>query len=220
MSQRSDLREDLARWLQDTINVQWTAAVVNRYLNLGLRETEKHILAVDPEAFKCVYTAATVVPSTGKDNIYSYPAGTFAVHEIARSSDGVNYVPLQRLNIRNVRQDRSGDIGEITRGGFVPWDSRHFVLWPSASSAVSAGLRCTVAPTLVMADDTDENPVPPAFEQLMMLETQLICLYDTGEDPSAVEGRIKQIKNETPRFYLTNSEPPFIDPLGRSRYPG
>jgi len=216
MSQLSDIQGDLGQWLQDTVNVQWPADRTRRAINLALRETEKHILAVDPEAFKCTYTAATVVPSTGKDNLYTYPAGTFAVHEIALSSDGVAYVPLERLSLRVIRDKRAGD--QAAGPGFVPYDTRHFILWPSASTAVTSALRIIVAPTLVMADATDENPVPPAFEMLMMKEAQKICLYDVGEPTDDIQKEINAIKSETPRFYLTTTAPSFIVPLQNREY--
>ena len=210
MSQRSDIREDLGRWLQDAVGVQWSETILNRYINLALIETEKHILSVDPEAFKCTYTAATTVPDTGKDNLYSYPAGTFAVHEIALSSDGESYVPLQRLSLRNIRDAQASGASNT---GFVPFDSHHFILWPSATTAVASALRTTVAPTLVMAADTQENPLPLAYEALMMLHAQRLALKDVGEPLDDVKKEIREFEDKTPRFHLTASEPAFIVPV-------
>ena len=210
MSQRSDIRDDLARWLQDSVGVQWSSTILNRYLNLALIETEKHILAVDPEAFKCTYTASSTVPDTGKDNLYSYPAGTFAVHEIAQSSDGTSYVPLDRLSLRNIR-DAQANGASLT--GFVPFDKHHFILWPSPSSVVTNALRVTVAPTLVLADDAQENPLPLAYESLMMKHAQKLALYDVGEPVDDVQKEINDIEAKTPRFHLTASEPAFLVPV-------
>jgi len=215
VSQRSDLREDLGRWLQDSVGVQWSAAILNRYLNLALREVEKHILAVDPEAFKCTYTAATTVPSTGKDNLYSYPAGTFAVFEIALSTDGVSYVQLDRLNLQNIRDaQKAGD----TLTGFVPYSAKHFVLYPPPTTAVSSGLRAIVAPTLVLAADTQENPLPTPYETLLMKHAQKLCLYDVGEPVDDVQKEIDKIEDKTPRFHLTATQPSFMVPIVPGRY--
>jgi len=216
--QRSDLRTLLRAWLLDTVEVQWSDTRIDRYVNLALIETEKHILAVDPEAFKCTYTAATTVADTGKDNIYSYPAGTFAVHEVALSSDGTSYVPLQRLSLRNAREAQASG---ASLSGFIPWDAHHFMLWPSASSVVSAGLRVTVAPVLVLADDSQQNPLPIPFETLLMKHTQKMCLFDVGESLDEVNKEIREIEERTPRFYLTASEPAFIVPvIPGGRYSG
>lgn len=210
MSQRSALREDLARWLQDSVGVQWSADIMNRYLNLALRETEKHILAVDPEAFKCTYTAATTVPSTGKDNIYTYPAGTFAVFEIALSSDGTSYNKLDRLNLGNIRDAQASG---ATLNGFVPYTAKHFLLYPPPTSAVNSGLRAIVAPTLVLAADTQENPLPTAYETLLMKHAQKLCLYDVGEPVDDVTKEIKELEDKTPRFHLTATQPSFMVPV-------
>lgn len=208
MSQLSDISSDLSRWLLDTVGVQWSSARRRRALNLALIETEKHILAVDPEAFKCTYTAATTVPDTGKDNLYSYPAGTFTVFEIALSSDGEAYTPLKRADLRTIRAMRAGEIESEAR--FVPYDTTHFVLWPSASTAVASALRAIVAPTLVLVEDTDSNPVPLAFETLLMKEAQKIALYEVGEDVGDIQKEIDKIKTETPRFILQGTEPPYM----------
>lgn len=210
MSQRADIREDLSRWLQDGVGVQWTAVIINRYINLALRETEKHILAVDPEAFKCTYTAATTVPDTGKDNLYSYPAGTFAVHEIALSSDAVSYVALDRLSLRNIREARVDGVSLL---GFVPFDAHHFILYPSPTTVVASAIRSIVAPTLVMAEDTQENPLPTPYEALMMKYAQKLCLYDVGEPVDDVQKEINDMEDKTPRFHLTASQPAFITPI-------
>lgn len=207
--QLSDLRSELAGMLQDASNVQWSTTALRTKLNRALREVEKHILSFDPEILKATYTAATVIPATGKDNLYSYPAGTFAVHEIALSSDGANYVPLPRRSLPIVRQYAREGQSELC---FVPYDSGHFLLYPSASTVVAAGLRAIVAPTVVMTDDTDEFPLPLGFETLTLLQAKLFALWDVGEPTDSVQKEINQIKSETPRFYLTATEPPFLMP--------
>ena len=207
----SALRTQLRGWLQDTSSIQWTDAQLNRYINFALRETEKHILAVDPEAFKCTYRANTTVPAEGVDNLYSYPVGTFAVHEIALSSDGVAYRPFNRISMKDARRSRSGEIGYLE--GFAPYDKKHFMLWPSQSTAVTNGLRIIVAPTLVIADDTNSSPIPHAYETLNLKHAQLFALWDVGEPTETVQREVDKMKSETPRFELVGSEPAFVSPV-------
>ena len=209
--QLSDCRTTLAGWLQDTSNVQWSSARLTTLLNLALRETMKHLLAIDPDCMKWTYTADTTVPSTGADNIYSYPAGTFAVHEIALSSDGVTYTPLRRRSLPIVRDYAKN--GYSSDSVFVPYDAGHFMLYPSPTTAVTSGLRVIVAPTPVMTDDTDPFPLPLPFETMALKEAQKFALWDVGEPTDHIQKEIERIKNESPRFYLTNDEPPVITPL-------
>lgn len=211
----SALRNQLRGWLQDTSDIQWTDQNLNRYINLALRETEKHVLSIDPEAFKCTYRANTTVPATGSDALYSWPVGTVAVHEVGISSDGVSYVPLQRLALKNIRDSARGDIGPIGRGGWVPFDAKRFILWPPPSTAVTNGLRVIVAPTLVMAEDNDASPIPHMFETLNMKHAQLFALWDVGEPTETVQKEVDRLKSETPRFWLSQmgSEPPLVVPM-------
>lgn len=213
----SAFRGQLRHWLQDFLGEeQWTNQQLDRYINLALRETEKHILGVDPEAFKCTYRANTTVPADGSDDLYSWPVGTVAVHEVSISSDGIHYGrPLQRLTLKTIRDSASGDIGAITRGGWVPFDAKRFILWPPTSTAVTNGLRVIVAPTLVMADDNDASPIPHAFETLNLKHAQLFALWDVGEPTETVQKEVDRLKSETPRFWLSQlgSEPPLIVPM-------
>lgn len=211
----SALRNQLASWLQDEFRIQWSNQKLDRVINLALRETEKHVLTVDPEAFKCIYRANTRVPSAGRDALYSWPVGTVAVHEVAISSDGTSYVPLQRLPLKAARDSARGDIGTISRGGWIPFDAKRFILWPTTSVAVTNGLRVTVAPTLVMASDNDSSPIPHVFETLNLKHAQLFALWDVGEPTETVQKEVSQLKSETPRFWLSQlaSEPPLVVPM-------
>lgn len=201
----SDLRTVLAGWLQDTANIQWPTTSLDRVINQAVCETQKHILSYDPESFKRTYYAATTVPATGKDNLYSYPAGTLAVHEIALSSDGTYYTPLERLSLKHARQG-------LSVVGFIPWDAKHFMLYPSPTTAVVNGLRCTVAPKEGMTDPADENPLPLAFESLLILEAQKFALYDVNEPTDKIQAEINRIREQTPRFFMVTGEPGFIVP--------
>jgi hypothetical protein len=197
----------LRGWLQDTVSEQWTDVQLNKYLRYALRETEKVILAVDPEAFKCTYYADIRVGSTGQDAVYTYPAGTWGVLEIATSTDGTTYSKLRRLSLPVTREFRN-------EAGFVPWDKRHFMLYPTPDTAVTNGLRAIVAPTLVMTDDTDDNPLPEAFETMHLKIAQQIALADTGEPTDKLQAEIQALKTETPRFYFTSGDPSFLTPTG------
>ena len=204
-----DHRTLLGSWLQDTANVQWSASKLRQIINLALRETEKHILQHDPEAFKCTYTAATTVAAAGKDNLYSFPAGTFAVHEIALSSDGIYFIPLPRRGLGTIRTYYNAGGSEMC---FVPYDANHFILYPSPTAVVAGGIRIIVAPTLGMTEDTDESPIPLPFETLHILESKKMCLWDVGEPTEGIQEEINRIKADTPRFFLTNTQPAFFEP--------
>lgn len=203
----SDLRTTLRGWLQDTTSVQWTSIQLNRYLNFAVREVEKTIVAVDPEAFKCVYKAHLRAAVTGEDQLYSYPVGTWGVIEIALSTDGTNYSPLSRISLPVAR--------EYTNSvGFIPWSKSHFMLYPASETVVSNGLRVIVIPTLVMSEDTDEMPLPNAFENLLLKWANKLALMDVSEPTDKLDAEIKSLSGETPRFYFTASEPSFMTPLG------
>ena len=219
--QLSALRTILRGWLQDKIppggsqaDRQWTDAALNSFLGMGLTDAEKIILAVDPEAFKCTYTADIVAATTGQDALYAWPAGTWAVMEVARSSDGVNFVPIRRITLKNARDGRQ----ESGLGGFIPYSKSHFMLSPAPTAAVTTGLRVIVAPTLVMAVDTDECPIPPSHETLVLKCAQKWALADVGDPTDKVEAEIQALEQRVPRYYFVSGEPSFLEPTGYDDY--
>lgn len=210
------MREMLRGWLQDKIPAgtteadrQWRDAALNLFLNLGLRDAEKIILAVDPEAFKCTYTADVVVPTTGQDALYAWPAGNWTVIEVALSTDGVNFSPIDRVSLDDSRNGRYS-----TANAFIPYSKTHFMLAKPPTAAVTTGLRVIVTPTLVMSADTDECPIPVAHETLVLKCAQKLALMDVGEPTDKVEAEIKALKDEVPRFYLRAAQPAFVQPMG------
>jgi len=195
----------LRGWLQEEVADDWDDTALNRYINLGIRDTQKVIVALEPEGVKKTYTAHIVIPATGKDAIYSYPAGAWAVIEIAMSSDGTNFGdPLRRLSLARARQ---GDVG------FVPWDSKRFALFPPPSAAVTGGLRAIVVPTLTVAEDTDVIPLPLSLDTLTLKHAERLALKDSGEATDKLEAEIQAEIQGVPRFFLTSTVPAFVTPL-------
>lgn len=217
----SAIRGQLRGWLQDTLSggVQWTDQQLDRYINLALRETQKHVLTVAPELFKCVYFANLTVPATGVDAYYSFPVGAMALHEVAISSDGVNYVPVSRQSLATIRASARGELGTLNNS-WVPFSAKRFLLYPPPATAVTNGLRVIAAPTLVMAGDNDAQPLPLAYETLHIKRAQLYALWDVGEPTESVQKEIDRIEDVTRRFQLDQmaGEPPLIVPMLGSRY--
>jgi hypothetical protein len=213
---RLELRNMLRGWLQDKIPAggsdadrQWSNGDLNSFLNLGLRDAQGIILAVDPESFKCTYTADITPAATGRDALVEWPAGTRAVVEVAVSSDGVNYTPINRVTLKNAR------VGSLeSGGGFIHYSKTHFMLAPAPSSAVTNGLRVIVAPTLTMAEDTDNCPTRIEHETLVLKCAQKLALMDVGEPTDKIEAEIASLENRVPRFYLTAHQPSYVEPVG------
>jgi hypothetical protein len=211
-----DMRDTLRGWLQDKIPAgaldterQWTNIALNRFINLGLREAEKIIIAVDPEAFKCTYVANIVVPATGLDALYEWPAGTWAVIEVALSTDGVNFVPINRVTLANARK------GTIpSRGAFINYTRNHFMLARPPSTPIVNGLRVIVAPTLVMSVDTSQCPIPSGHETLVLKCAEKYARMDVNEPTDKLEAEISALEQRVPRFYLSATQPSFIEPIG------
>lgn len=209
---RAQLRTTLRGWLQDTVSAQWTSARLNEFLNLGLKETQKILVGVDPELLKCQYRRNLTVPSTGIDKLIPFPVGTWAVFEIRLSTDGGTEYgdPLPRINLPQARDGKTG---------FVHYDANYFMLSPPPDTAYTNGIRITVMPTAVFALDTDELPVRfIAHETMILKQAQKYALWDVGEPTDKIEAEISVIEQRVPRFYLTATQPAFVVPIGYDDY--
>lgn len=209
---RGQLRTTLRGWLQDSVAQQQSAARLNEFINLGLKECQKILVGVDPELLKCQYRRNLTIPTTGRDKLVPWPVGTWAVFEVRMSEDGgVNYGdPLDRITLA---QARDGKVG------FVPYDANYFMLAPSPATAYTWGLSVTVMPTAVFALDTDELPVRfVAHETMILKQAQKFALWDVGEPTDKVEAEISVIEQRVPRFYLTSTSPAFVVPVGYDDY--
>lgn len=209
---RGQLRTTLRGWLQDSVAQQMVTGRLNEFLNLGLREAQKILVAVDPELLKCQYRRNLTVPTTGRDKLVPWPVGTWAVFEVRMSIDGgLNYgEPIDRITLD---QARKGAVG------FVPYDASHFMLAPAPGSVYTWGLSVTVMPTAVFALDTDELPVRfVAHETLILKQAQKFALWDVGEPTDKVEAEIGTIETRVPRFFLTATQPAFVQPIGYDGY--
>lgn len=225
---RAQLRRTLRGWLQDQATTdserQWPDADtvisgqqrigLNNYINLGLKETQKILVGVDPELLKCQYRRNLTVPSTGRDKLIPWPAGTWAVFEVRLSTDGgTNYGdPLERITLA---QARNATLRTDGQSRFVPYDANYFMLVPSPSTAQTWGISVTVMPTAVFALDTDELPVRfVAHETMILKQAQKLALADVGEPTDKIEAEIAALENRVPRFYLTATSPSFVVPTG------
>jgi hypothetical protein len=219
---RGQFRRLLRGWLQDQVAAQWPDADglflgqqrtgLDTFINLGLKETQKIIVGVDPECLKCQYRRNLTVPTTGHDKLVPFPVGTWAVFEIRMSEDGgTSYSePLDRITLDQARAGKTG---------FVHYDSNFFMLSPSPTVAYAWGLSITVMPTMVFALDTDELPIRfTAHETMILKQAQKLALMDVGEPVDKLEAEIAALETRVPRFYITATQPGFVVPIGYDDY--
>lgn len=205
---RSEMRDMLRARLQQTTPqvapFAWTDIALNRYLNLGLREVQRKLLAWQPDSFRVEETANLTT-----EDLYEWPAGFWKQHEVAISADGVNYTALDRITLSEARSGRAG---------WVPWSATHFLVSPKPTAAVTNGLRVVATEGLSMAGDTDVCPLPDSAHLWAVLEAQKIALPDVGETSNReLLGDIAKQERDHLAQYTLADEPASIQPVV-SRY--
>jgi len=197
---RGEARDDvLRRRLQEDTPNRWSNENLNRLLNLALQETQKRILAIQPEAFKREYRADQVA----NQEFYEWPAGMWTSKKLATGNPTDGFVRLSPIALI---QAESG------QAGFVPWDSRYFMLAPKPSDSVVNGIQCVCVPTLTMAVDTEVLPLPLAMHMAVVLYAEIFALGDVGEASAQAKSELEPIFNSMPSFYVIEQGPTYLAP--------
>lgn len=198
------LGEMLTRWrgrVQEVASNNWSDAEGRQFLNMGLQEVQKHIIAIDPMAF--FWTDRTNI--VAGQELYPWPSGCLYEFEVAvLGDDGVTYEPLERIAFMETRvRDTASDLAYASHG-------RHFALSPKPSASVANGLQVKYMPTLTMSGDAVVPDVPIPLHILIVMYAERFALADVG-DWAGREGTTKEIAELVggiPRFYLRSASTP------------
>lgn len=169
---RSDLRLELKSLLDESVNTDdyWSAAQLNRYLNMGLASIESRILMVDPMAFMAVDSFGL----TANVDLYPLPEGTITV---LRLNGPKRLRVLQESVI--ARENENGATALVpTRYGRI---GRYIRLGGKPTTTVAGAMSITTVPTLTMAADSDTPGIHENLQWLILLRAAIIALSGTAE---------------------------------------
>jgi hypothetical protein len=210
---RGALRTELRARLQEETEDQWSDADLNAKLNLsGLQKLQLYILSVDPEAFVSTYRTNVVNASSDPEllRIYPWPDGTLYELEVAyKGASDTRYRVLERVDYRSAKRNESLYQGGTT----LKWarhGSKHFVLTPPPTEAITNGLQVKVVEALTMADDSDVPDVPLVLHDAIVLFAQIACLAETGEPSNAVKEDLAALLKQIPNYYQRSGSGPAV----------
>ena len=196
---KGEMRYVLRRRLQESTPNQWSNADLDRLLSLGVQEGEKRIITIQPEAFKREYRADQVV----NQEFYEWPVGTWTAMKVALGTATAGYGRLDPLSLTQA------EAGEV---GYVPWDSKYFMLSPTPTSSVTAGIQVIVIPTLTMYDDAEVCPLPLFAHMAAVLYGEVFALGDVGEVAAGAHAEVDRIFKEMPGFVQIDNGPKYFAP--------
>jgi hypothetical protein len=202
---RGALRDELRRRLQE--------ADLNQKLNVsGLQKLQAAILAVDPEAFVSIYRTNVVDASSDVEllRIYPWPDGTLYELEVAfKGSSDTRYRKLDRCDLREAKRNET----QFQSGSTLRWarhGSKHFILTPPPTEAITNGLQVKVVEALTMAADADVPDVPLILHDAIVMFAQIACLAETGEPSLAVKEDLSAVLKLIPSYYQRAGSDPYV----------
>ncbi len=197
---RGAMRDKLRRRLQEDIADRWSDVQLNECLNLGLVETQKEIMKVDPEAF-CFVDRADIVAG---QEFYKWPAGTWYEREL-RILSGVTYTPMRRIAFTE-RAD--GAILSAPGPTYASFDRARFVLCPIPTVSVIDGLEIVWVPTLTMASDATVPPVHLGLHLAIVEFAEIIATADVGDTNEETIKDLARMINSIGQYYLVSASTP------------
>jgi len=171
---RSALRLELKSLLDESVDTDdyWSAAQLNRYLNMGLASVESRILMIDPMAF----IAEDACPIFANVDLVPLPEGTITLLRVHNAS-GARLRVLQESVV--ARENQNGATALVpTRYGRL---GRYIRVGGKPTTNVSSGLVFTTVPTLTMAAENDTPGIHENLQWLILLKAAIIALSGTAE---------------------------------------
>lgn len=189
------------RWrarVKESVADIWSDVDGNQYLNLGLQEVQKKIIAVDPMAFFWIDKGDVVA----NQELYPWPEGMLYEFELGLLSSGI-YVPLERIPYNETR-------GRLSAVNAYAPHGRYFALSPIPSANLANGLQVKYMPTLTMSTDADVPKIPQPLHMAAVIYAERLALADTGEVESrkAATEELAELINGIPQFYLPSASTP------------
>lgn len=210
---RGALRTELRRRLQEETEDQWSDSDLNQKLNVsGLQKLQAAILAVDPEAFVSIYRTNVVSAASDPEllRIYPWPDGTLYELEVAfKGSSDTRYRKLDRCDLREAKRNET----QYQSGSTLKWarhGSKHFILTPPPTEAITNGLQVKVVEALTMAADEDVPDVPLILHDAIVQFAQIACLAETGEPSLAVKEDLAATLKLIPSYYQRAGSDPYV----------
>lgn len=198
----------LRRRLQEVTAAQWTDAVLNDYLNLGLAFMQGKIMEIDP--LFVVYTDDTILSATISD--YPRPDGCMFEIFLRISEDGGTTFsdPLIKADLNELYDTAetydfsySGEQHYARKGRFFRLASL-----PAADRA--NGLEITYVPTLSMGADTDVPDIHTIIHEGVVYRGEMIALGDTAEESVRAKEDLGAILESLPLYYHESAMPTYI----------
>jgi hypothetical protein len=187
----------LRRRLQEVTAAQWTDAVLNTNLNLGLSYMQKKVLVVDPEAF--IYTDTTPLVNAQRD--YPKPVGfNYEIAVYISTNGGTSYTLADAVDYRTIIEAEASGVCYAHKGRF-------FVLYPTPSGASAAGLKIEWVPTLSMGSDDDVPDLNTNLHEGIVYRAEMISLGDTSQEAQVAAVELKAVVDDIKMYYRKSAVP-------------
>lgn len=214
---RSTARTMLRRRINETTADQWSDPVLNDILDIALQETQKALLAVDPEGV--LYRSR--IDIVASQALYKVPSNLLTLRRLKKLSavsglyEGMNLCTYDRAQSRTELADTDETL-EFARFGQFLW------ILPTPTANQTAGLELDFVPLLTWGDDTVAPDLPLNLHYAVVLRAAAVALGETSEDGSASLNEWTTICAQIPSWYrpmASGGAPDMIQvDVGKARY--
>lgn len=204
-----EMRAILRRQLNEETEQDWTDAMLDVMLNVGLQTVAKRFRKINPNAIVYIDT----VPILSGDEYVPLPVGLVnTLHLQILNSTSLAYDTLKPRDYSTGRDLISSSEGDSSLEVRYSLLGRFVVLSPVPSAAGT--LRVIYSPDPTVTEDTDVPPVPLFSHMAIVLYAKLFLLGETNEDTmQKTKDLIEEVLGDLTEHYLPHAAaPPAVVP--------
>lgn len=193
---RGEMRDLLARYLNDASHDVWSPTELNALLNLGLIDIQSFVEATEPDAFLFIDQRDIVLGN----RYYSKPVGITSERSLKFSSNpaSTEYAKLEVTSYELIEQ------GMVSKPSYAHFGRYFYLSWIPAAN-VTNGLQVVWSPTLAMSEDTDVPDVHMRLHYAVVLAAAVKGLRETPDDAKVFQEDLAIELRKIPLLYLKSA---------------
>lgn len=186
---RAELRELVLDFLDDAQGTYFTPAIVNRRLNLAMRELQKDLISANKQYYCRCVTTQTIV----NQQLYALPSDFMQLLRLRYVSGGAGvnqaYIPIVQItpNQVSLRNSTTGD------PSFYFLQKNNLSLTPIPNRVVTLELLYSYL-VQDMADDSSEPDAPEQFHEYISVLAARDGYLKDGRSIAPIETKLEQYR--------------------------
>lgn len=208
---RAAIRTFQRRIIMEETEDQFSDSILNDYINFAYQWVEEQVLEVDGTAFVYIDTADIVKdqryyakPANLLTELYLEYSETPTVETSWKQLEYTTLTLMKNPSLSRYCHPEEAITTEVSKYTHVGgW---YYLGWTPPAN-LTDGLQLIYVPSLVMGDDADTPELHTKLHYAVVLAAAIFALGETPEDTGKLQGMLKGLTDQIPRWYHKTLQP-------------